>query len=322
MDESDSALSISTHKSKKKDEHVYTSVPVDDADNSIKQGSTKTKIPIKGVLTLIGGFIVCLSFGSDFSYPNINTYLTSYMRQNGHNDDLGYVKFVYLTSTKMLVQGALMPFLGELARWMGPRLAVATGVIIYSGGYLLTYLAVMHHFVFPIITLSLHGVAFCFVYATTIRTAQAWFSPKRKGLIASIVVSGYGFGSGIWTPLQTKFVNPENIKPLSDAFVNCTNNWNLTELNCTEAGDSKYFVDQSVLDRVPSMFAVLGIIYAAMGFLAVVLISEPNTKYGAEKEKNEENEKKSISVNLTPSEVLKRVWFYQVYILCLANGSF
>ena len=38
---------------------------------------------------VIGGFILLLSFSADFSYPNINTYLTSYMRNNatnGYND--------------------------------------------------------------------------------------------------------------------------------------------------------------------------------------------------------------------------------------------
>ena len=45
----------------------------------------------KGVQCVIGGFILCLSFSSDFSYPNINSYLTSYMRNNntnGHNNNL------------------------------------------------------------------------------------------------------------------------------------------------------------------------------------------------------------------------------------------
>merc|ERR1719317_631020 len=49
---------------------------------------SKPKLPARGVFTIIGGFILCLSFGSDFSFSNINTYLTSYMRVNGYSDDL------------------------------------------------------------------------------------------------------------------------------------------------------------------------------------------------------------------------------------------
>ena len=45
----------------------------------------------QGWLCVLGGFIVCLSFSSDFSYANINSYLTSYMRNsdtNGYNNNL------------------------------------------------------------------------------------------------------------------------------------------------------------------------------------------------------------------------------------------
>ena len=38
-----------------------------------------------------------------------------------------------------------------------------------------------------------------------------WFVNNNKGLMSSIVVSGYGFGSAIWIPIETKFVNPDNI---------------------------------------------------------------------------------------------------------------
>ena len=47
--------------------------------------------PRQGWLCVLGGFVLCLSFSSDFSYPNINSYLTSYMRNNatnGYNNDL------------------------------------------------------------------------------------------------------------------------------------------------------------------------------------------------------------------------------------------
>ena len=34
---------------------------------------------------------------------------------------------------------------------------------------------------------------------------------RMKGRVGSLVVSGYGFGSLVWIPLQTAFVNPHNI---------------------------------------------------------------------------------------------------------------
>ncbi len=32
--------------------------------------------------------------------------------------------------------------------------------------------------------------------------------------MASIAVAGYGFGAVIWIPLETAFVNPDNISPV------------------------------------------------------------------------------------------------------------
>merc|ERR1711892_1459671 len=85
----------------------------------------------RGLTCVLGGFILCLSFASDFSYPNINTYLTSYMRTTGYNPSLTYADFVFLSTTKTVVQGVSMPFIGVIARRMGCRPSIAIGSAIY-----------------------------------------------------------------------------------------------------------------------------------------------------------------------------------------------
>ncbi|XP_023338101.1 uncharacterized protein LOC111708833 [Eurytemora carolleeae] len=112
--------------------------------------------------------------------------------------------------------------------------------------------------------MAFHGVGFGFVYATAIGTAQQWFSKENRGLAGSIVIAGYGFGAVVWIPLQTSFVNPENIKAVM--ATNCTD---------VESSCDKYFIDQSVLDRVPYMFLVLAGVSSILGILAVLLISSP-----------------------------------------------
>ncbi len=37
----------------------------------------------RGVLTALGGFIILLSFAIQYSYSNLNTYITSYLRTTG-----------------------------------------------------------------------------------------------------------------------------------------------------------------------------------------------------------------------------------------------
>jgi len=254
---------------------------------------------LKKILTLLGGFIVCLSFGSDFSYSNLSTYLISYMRQNDYNDCLAYSSFLYLVVAKMSLQSLSMPWLGGLAAKLGPRISVLAGSGLYSGGYMLTYYSVQYTFPTACFTLALHGMAFSLVYATAIRTAQAWFSPNRRGLVASIVVSGYGFGSCIWTPLQTLYINLDNLNVTADG-VNTTCADNKTE----------YFQDREVLDNVPGMFLMMGIIYAAMGLVSVPMIFTPSEAEGPEDARMSESLNK---ISLTPLEMLKTQWFYQTW---------
>ena len=118
---------------------------------------------------------IILSF-TDFSYPNINTYLTSYMRQTGWNDCLTYHSFLYVIVAKMGLQSLSMPWLGGLARRLGPRLSVCVGSGLYSLGYMATYYSVQATFYLAALTLALHGLAFSLVYATAIRSAQVTLS--------------------------------------------------------------------------------------------------------------------------------------------------
>ena len=39
-----------------------------------------------------------------------------------------------------------------------------------------------------------------------------WF-PDDVGFMTSITLCGYGFGGVIWNPLETSFVNPDNVSP-------------------------------------------------------------------------------------------------------------
>ena len=287
----------------------------------------------KGLTCVLGGFILCLSFASDFSYPNINTYLTSYMRTTGYNPTLTYADFVFLSTTKTVVQGLSMPFIGDIARKIGCRPSIAIGSAIYrfvylffnhntsfcfSIGFMLTCLTVKYWFILAIISLACHGIGFSFVYATAIGAAQKWFPPHRKGLVGSLVVSGYGFGSLFWVPIQTAFVNPNNVKAVIDP-------------NCTFAGTDYeqtkcelYFMDEDMLGRIPYMFLMLGVIFLVMGIISVILISEPEQQNQHGERNQTKVDKKSMELSekgdkapktvfsLSPLQVLKTPIFYQV----------
>ena len=48
-----------------------------------------------------------------------------------YNPGLTYADFIFLSSTKTLLQGSSMPFIGALARKIGTRPSIAIGSAIY-----------------------------------------------------------------------------------------------------------------------------------------------------------------------------------------------
>ena len=80
--------------------------------------SIKTKsetVPWRGVLALFGGFLIQLTLGSFYSFGNMMTYLTSYMRING-SPDLTYADFIVVQSVWGMTQGVFMPLSGYVSR--------------------------------------------------------------------------------------------------------------------------------------------------------------------------------------------------------------
>ena len=64
--------------------------------------------PRRGFVCMAGGFLLFLSFASDFTYANLNTYVTSYMRTTGYNPGLTYADFIIVSMTKYAVQVGLI----------------------------------------------------------------------------------------------------------------------------------------------------------------------------------------------------------------------
>jgi len=282
------------------------------------------ELPARGLQSALGGFLLCLAFASDFSYPALNTYLISYMRSTGRNPGLSYSDFLILSNCKVLVQGLSMPLVGALTARLGCTASLTIGSTIYCAGFLLTFLTCQSVFPLAVLSLASHGLAFSFCYATAVGAAMQWFPARRRGLAGSIVLSGYGFGSLLWVPAMTLLVNPDNVAAQ-------------VEPGCSGPDCQLYFTDPTLLARVPNMFLVLGSVFAALCLAAVLLISEP-----AEGETDGENEEKIKEVqrsqedtesiplisrepySLSPKQVLRTPLFYQIWLgffgVYLTNG--
>ena len=98
---------------------------------------------------------------------------------------------------------------------------------------------------------TMFGLGTALAYTPPLGVAMRWF-PKSKGLVNGIIVGGFGLGAFIFNQIQTAYLNPTN----------------------KDLDDGQYFSDDKILDRVPSVFLMLGSIYTIVQvrfFLAVFI---------------------------------------------------
>ena len=137
----------------------------------------------RGLLSLLGCFVVHLSLGSFYSFGNLTTYLTSYMK-NTTAPDITYGDFVIVPSGNVILecpyteilsskaviisfiillihhhllvygmsQGIILPLSGYVAQFIGLKNAIITGCIIFQIATFLTYITLQHSLVTVAIT--------------------------------------------------------------------------------------------------------------------------------------------------------------------------
>lgn len=132
-----------------------------------------------------------------------------------------------------------------------------------SAGVLLTYFAIKVSFGLVLLTYGImFGVGMGVAYTAPLAAAMKWM-PRWKGAASGFVVSGFGLGALAFSPVQTLYVNPQNIPSDPHPFDK----------------DQKYFTDPELLSRVPNMFLILGLSFAVMQLIASILITNPPPGY-------------------------------------------
>ncbi|VDN98645.1 unnamed protein product [Rodentolepis nana] len=202
--------------------------------------------------------------------------MMSYLKQRvDPNVEMGSA--VWISAIALSMQGVSMPIGGALLPFMGYRAIVILGCIINSGSVFLTYFTIQKGFIYVVLTYAVTlGFGFGFSYAIIFSVAGSWF-PKQRTLITGMIVGGFGLGALVFTPIQTVYINPNNL------MVN---------------NETKLFDNSELLDKVPMAFLVLGGSLAALQLIGILLLNEkpePNKIGDGKNAKQEEgNEIKSL----------------------------
>jgi MFS family permease len=212
------------------------------------------KQKIEGILALVGGFSLHLTLGTLYCFGNMSTYMTSYLRK--HVDpDITYSDMIWIPTLSTIGQGVFMTLSGHLEERIGVRFTLLVGSSIMTAGVYLTAFTIRLSTFLTIFTYGfMFGLGTALAYAPPLAVAMRWF-PRQKGLVNGVIVGGFGLGAFVFNQIQSIYLNPNNEALDSDGF----------------------FSDDVILNRVPSVFLLLGSIYGIIQAMAILLISTPSS---------------------------------------------
>ncbi|BHF76182.1 hypothetical protein SprV_0501928000 [Sparganum proliferum] len=112
-----------------------------------------------------------------------------------------------------------MPVGGILQPKIGFRAVTIMGIILSSGGIFLSRVTVDHGLGPFIATYCiLFGIGIGLPYSVLMAVASSWF-PKYRATIVGLIAAGFGCGALLFTPIQTKIINPNGLKNLTDPTI-------------------------------------------------------------------------------------------------------
>ncbi|XP_067949238.1 monocarboxylate transporter 7-like isoform X2 [Watersipora subatra] len=179
---------------------------------------------------------------------------------------------------------------GVVENKIGTRAVTAIGSAICSLSLLLSAFSIKVNYYLFCTTLGfMFGIGYGFMYTPPITLVMKWF-PNYQTTMAAIVLLGPSTGGLVFNQIEDAYANPTNVK--ADQ---------VTTLNVTDS--DRYFEDEKILDRIPSLLMVIAGVSLAMQIIGITFLFPPpqngeeenqNIKENHEKESLLSSEKKSI----------------------------
>ncbi|MFH4976634.1 hypothetical protein AB6A40_003343 [Gnathostoma spinigerum] len=223
------------------------SMPADPVANILLRLSPLARV----IIVLSGAVLIHLSLGTYHTFGNMLPYMASYMR-NHTDSSINLEHLVWIPSFQGCFPFAMI-IGGYLSNRIGPRASAFIGCSLMASGVFLTYYTIQYSFYLFLLTYGvMFGLGQGMAYVVTVSCVINW-APEHVGLVSGVVAAGFGVSSSIFAPIQTMLINPWNFKPTING----------------------YFLENELVERVPSVFLKLSCIYAVMQLIGLSAICDP-----------------------------------------------
>eukprot|EP00039_Didymoeca_costata_P004512 m.73788 g.73788 ORF g.73788 m.73788 type:complete len:449 (+) comp12434_c0_seq1:171-1517(+) len=222
----------------------------------------------QGWLVCFGGFVMHLGLGTIYTWGNMTTYATSFLRK--YDSEVTFSKNLITFALMCIGQAFTMWPSGVLQRKIGPRITAIMGVLLTAGGVALSSLSTSL-LAFEMTYGLMFGFGIGLAY-TCPMVCGFHHLPKYKGLVNGIITGGFGLGAFIFDFVMTQLINPDNVSPCAYNKTSCP--W-----GDPHDLDSKYFNPHGpVCKRVPGVLLILASIYLALGLFGSIFFVNPKRK--------------------------------------------
>lgn len=213
------------------------------------------------ICLLITAFILNALVGSIYTYGNIQPYLVSYIRQKSLPSSLRYTKSTYLYSSQYAGFAVGIALGGFSDTMLGARMSILLGGTLSSLGMFISYFTIQYSFWLLFISFGfMYSVGVGMIYFVNIASASKWVH-QRIGVAVGFVIGGVALGSLSFGSLQTAFINRHNDFPDNKPY----------ETNSNE----RYFTQTDLIERVPLIFLIQGVIFMLVTFISLPFIANP-----------------------------------------------
>lgn len=147
----------------------------------------------KGIISLIAGFFINMSFGVLYSWSIFASNLTEQLNWSKTSASLPYTTAIFMFALMMIPAGKLQDKYG------GKTIATIGGILTGAGFILSSFFTSIAGMCLSFGILSGSGIGVG--YASVTPAVVKWFSNEKKGIITGFVVSGFGLSTLYMAPL-------------------------------------------------------------------------------------------------------------------------